>query len=69
MKMYCPGDGYISAVGHVAGIEILHQDAVLLKENPVAIDVDVPGLNKEDRALLQKAAWQVCKSISSGKSK
>lgn len=37
--------------------------AVLLKENPVGIKVEVAGLDDKDRALLQKAAWQSCGAI------
>lgn len=32
--------------------------AVLLKESPVGISVEVPGLDAKDLLLLQKAAWQ-----------
>jgi hypothetical protein len=37
--------------------------AVLFKENPVGIDVEVAGLADKDRVLLQKFAWRECKSI------
>jgi hypothetical protein len=37
--------------------------AVLFKENPVGIDGDVAGLTEKDRVLLEKTAWQACKSI------
>jgi hypothetical protein len=36
--------------------------AVLFKENPVGIDGGGGGLGAKDCALLQKAAWQACKS-------
>jgi hypothetical protein len=36
--------------------------AVLFKENPVGIDGEVAGLKAKDRALLQKVAWQECKT-------
>jgi hypothetical protein len=39
--------------------------AVLLKENPVGIDAEVAGLSVKDLVLLQKTAWQACKSITS----
>jgi hypothetical protein len=38
--------------------------AVLFGENPVGIAVTVPGLDDSGRALLQKAAWQQCKSLA-----
>jgi hypothetical protein len=38
--------------------------AVLFLENPVGIDGEVVGLNEKDRELLQKAAWQACRSIA-----
>lgn len=38
--------------------------AALLKESPVGIDGDVVGLTAEDRLLLQKAAWEECRSIT-----
>ncbi len=34
---------------------------VLLDESPVGIDGDVKGLTTSDRALLQEAAWRVCR--------
>jgi hypothetical protein len=37
--------------------------AVLFKESPVGIDSDVPGLEKADISLLQRAAWRACKSV------
>jgi hypothetical protein len=37
--------------------------AVLCKESPVGIDTEVAGMSEKDRVLLQKAAWQACKSI------
>ncbi len=37
--------------------------AVLCKENPVGIDDAVATLNDRDRTVLQKTAWQTCKSI------
>ena len=36
--------------------------AVLFGESPVGIEAEVTGLEPKDRALLQKAAWQECKS-------
>jgi hypothetical protein len=36
--------------------------AILFQENPVGIDGEVAGLDKKERALLQKTAWQACKS-------
>jgi hypothetical protein len=41
---------------------------VLFKENPVGIDAEVAGLDAKGRMLLQKTAWQVCKSITSKRS-
>ncbi len=38
--------------------------AVLFKQNPVGIDVEVVGVDQNDRTLLQKTAWQTCKSIN-----
>jgi hypothetical protein len=38
--------------------------AVLFKVSPVSIGAEVAGLTAKDRALLQKAAWQACKSLS-----
>jgi hypothetical protein len=35
--------------------------AVLFGENPIGIDIDVDGLNEQDRSLVQKAAWQSCR--------
>jgi hypothetical protein len=43
--------------------------AVLFKESPVGISGEVPGLAKKDLALLQKAAWQTCKSMTSDRSR
>ena len=40
--------------------------AVLFRENPIGIEVDVAGLNDHDRRLLQKAAWRASKSFSAG---
>jgi hypothetical protein len=37
--------------------------AVLFGENPVGIEGDESGLGEDDRVLLQKTAWQVCKSF------
>jgi hypothetical protein len=42
--------------------------SVLFSENPMGIDEDIPGLNAQDRALLQKTAWQASKSSTSAKS-
>jgi hypothetical protein len=36
--------------------------AVLFHVSPVGIDAEAAGLSPDDRAQLQKAAWQVCKS-------
>jgi len=36
---------------------------VLFKETPVGIDAEIAGLNANDRALLQKTAWEECKAI------
>jgi hypothetical protein len=41
--------------------------AVLFRENPVGIDDAGDGLGAEDRARLQKAAWQACKPAMSKK--
>lgn len=38
--------------------------AVLFKENPQETDIDLAGLDAKDRVLLQKSAWQQCKSIA-----
>ncbi len=38
--------------------------AVLFGENPVGIGIDVAGLNDEDVALLERAAWQTCRLIA-----
>jgi hypothetical protein len=38
--------------------------AVLFQENPVGIEVSVPGLTDKDRGLLPKTAWQACKSVA-----
>jgi hypothetical protein len=35
---------------------------VLFRESPVGIDGEVEGIREQDRALLQKCAWQVCAS-------
>ncbi|HEV3260196.1 MAG TPA: hypothetical protein VG013_25290 [Gemmataceae bacterium] len=43
--------------------------AVLFKESPFGIDAKVAGLSAKDRGLLQKTAWQACKSITSERSK
>jgi hypothetical protein len=37
--------------------------AALFKENPVGIETEVASLTGKDQALLQKTAWQVCKSF------
>jgi len=42
--------------------------AVLFKENPEGIAVDVEGLEANDRNLLQKIAWRECKSKAKGPS-
>lgn len=36
---------------------------VLFTDSPVGIESEVAGLSEEDRNLLQKTAWQECKSI------
>ncbi len=41
--------------------------ATLFHESPVGIDEEVAGLDGKERHLLQKAAWQECKSVRSGK--
>jgi hypothetical protein len=38
--------------------------AVLFNDSPVGIDVEVDSLGEKDRALLQKIAWQTCKSTA-----
>jgi hypothetical protein len=38
--------------------------AVLFGENPVGIETTVKGLDDDGRVLLQKTAWQECKSIA-----
>jgi hypothetical protein len=38
--------------------------AVLCKENPVGVNVEVDGLSEKDLTLLQKAAWQACRSFT-----
>jgi hypothetical protein len=43
--------------------------AVLFEENPVGIDGEIAGLSEKDLVLLQKTAWQECKSISKQRSK
>jgi hypothetical protein len=43
--------------------------AVLFKENPVGIETTIPGLGDKDQALLQKFAWQECKSPTPRKKK
>src|SRR5947207_836444 len=40
--------------------------AVLFRESPVGIDGELPGLTAQDRGLLQKAAWQECRSVAKG---
>jgi hypothetical protein len=37
--------------------------SVLFQESPVGLDVELDGLSRDAAVLLQKAAWQVCKSI------
>ncbi|HEV3236213.1 MAG TPA: DUF4886 domain-containing protein [Gemmataceae bacterium] len=37
--------------------------AVLFKENPVGVDIEIANLSATDRTLLQKTAWEACKSI------
>ena len=43
--------------------------AVLFRESPVGADAGVAGLSEKDLALLQKAAWQECRSITRARSK
>jgi hypothetical protein len=43
--------------------------AVLFQESPVGLDAEVAGLSAKDLALLQKAAWQECRSVMRGGSK
>ena len=38
--------------------------AVLFQESPVGIGGELAGLSEKDLAMLQKAAWQECKSIT-----
>jgi hypothetical protein len=38
--------------------------AVLFKENPVGIEIEIAGLDASDRIELQRAAWQECESIA-----
>jgi hypothetical protein len=38
--------------------------AVLFGESPTGVDAEVKGLSEEGLALLQKAAWQECRSIT-----
>jgi hypothetical protein len=35
--------------------------ATLFQENPVGIDVEIPGLSERDLRLIENAAWQNCK--------
>jgi len=37
--------------------------AVLFRITPVGNEAEVPGLEKKDRLMLEKVAWQTCKSI------
>jgi hypothetical protein len=37
--------------------------AVLFKENPVGLDGGVVGLTEQDRTLLQRTAWQMCRAL------
>jgi hypothetical protein len=37
--------------------------AVLFRESPVGVDAEVAGLSEQDRARLQEAAWQECRSV------
>jgi hypothetical protein len=39
--------------------------AVQFDENPIGIEVEVAGLSEKDVLLLQKAAWETCKSEAS----
>jgi hypothetical protein len=43
--------------------------AVLFEESPVGIGGELAGLSATDLALLQKAAWQECQSITRARSK
>ena len=36
--------------------------ATLFGDNPVGIDIDVPGIDEKERTLLQKVAWQSAKA-------
>jgi hypothetical protein len=38
--------------------------ATLFGDNPVGIDVDVPGVDEKGRTLLQKVAWQAAKAVT-----
>jgi hypothetical protein len=40
--------------------------AVLFEESPVGIPGDVTGLSEKDLVLLQKVAWQTCRSMGRG---
>jgi hypothetical protein len=42
---------------------------MLLNEDPVGIGGESAGLNEKDLALLQKAAWRACNSVTKGKGK
>jgi hypothetical protein len=42
---------------------------LLFKENPVGLDAEIAGLSAQDRLLLQKSAWQACKSSATKRSK
>jgi hypothetical protein len=43
--------------------------AVLCKESPIGIDSEMAGVTAKDRLMLQKAAWQTCKSVVSQRMK
>jgi hypothetical protein len=43
--------------------------AVLFEESPVGIGGELAGLSEKDLALLQKAAWQQCRSVTRERSK
>jgi hypothetical protein len=43
--------------------------AVLLGESPIGLDIEVKGLDADDRSLLQKCAWKECKSTAHRPSK
>lgn len=62
--LYDPDQSHPSLAGsYLAACVFL---AVLFKENPVGTGVEVAGLDPKDAVLLQKAAWQACRSLLPG---